>query len=67
MCPELKKIYKKNPSQNISNNNFFYNKSIMIKWGIVGQQIWDTYGQFQKKKIGSAINFILFQSSLKKK
>jgi hypothetical protein len=38
----------------------------MIKWGTFGQQIWGTYGQFQKK-IGHTLNFILFQSRLKKK
>jgi hypothetical protein len=36
----------------------------MIKLGTFGHQIWGTYGQFQKK-IGNAINFILFQSLLK--
>jgi hypothetical protein len=43
----------------------FYNKSIMIKWGTFGQHIWGPYGQFHKK-IGNAINFILFHSRLKK-
>jgi hypothetical protein len=38
----------------------------MIKWGTFGQHIWSTYAQFQKKN-GNAINFILFQSRLKKK
>jgi hypothetical protein len=33
---------------------------------MTGQHIWSTYGQFQKQ-IGNAINFILFQSRLKKK
>jgi hypothetical protein len=37
----------------------------MIKWGTFGQHIWGTYGQF-KKQIGNAVNFILFQSRLKK-
>jgi hypothetical protein len=36
----------------------------MIKWGTFGQHIWGTQGQF-KKKIGSTMNFILFQSCFK--
>jgi hypothetical protein len=31
------------------NNNFFDNKSTMIKWDTFGQHIRGTYGQFQKK------------------
>jgi hypothetical protein len=38
----------------------------MIKWGTFGQQIWGTYGQF-KFFFGNSLNFILFQSRLKKK
>jgi hypothetical protein len=37
----------------------------MIKWGTFGQQLLGTYGQFQKQ-FGNAVNFMLFQSLLKK-